>query len=227
MYQDHKAHLTVHLNAIKDPQILKILGQSPQAQSLQAAMQAHVNEHLGFEYRKQIEQQLGMNLPPQEDASGEEVNMDPDVEARLAPLLAEAAQRVLQQNQAQAAQQQAQQQAQDPIIQMQQQELQIKAQEQQRKAAKDQADIQIRQEQIATERQRIAAQTQTEMVKTVAGIEAKKQSAKMEMGLDVLKHMSNQAHGHQTQNKQLYAQGLQSAHALAKNENKPVKKENK
>ena len=227
MYQDHKAHLTVHLNAIKDPQILKILGQSPQAQSLQAAMQAHVNEHLGFEYRKQIEQQLGMNLPPQEDASGEEINMDPDVEARLAPLLAEAAQRVLQQNQAQAAQQQAQQQAQDPIIQMQQQELQIKAQEQQRKAAKDQADIQIRQEQIATERQRIAAQTQTEMVKTVAGIEAKKQSAKMEMGLDVLKHMSNQSHEHQTQNKQLYAQGLQSAHALAKNENKPVKKENK
>jgi hypothetical protein len=110
---------------------------------------------------------------------------------------------------------------------MQQQELQIKAQEQQRKAAKDQADIQIRQEQIATERQRIAAQTQTEMVKTVAGIEAKKQSAKMEMGLDVLKHMSNQSHEHQTQNKQLYAQGLQSAHALAKNENKPVKKENK
>lgn len=227
MYQDHKAHLTVHLNAIKDPQILKILGQSPQAQSLQAAMQAHVNEHLGFEYRKQIEQQLGMNLPPQEDASGEEINMDPEVEARLAPLLAEAAQRVLQQNQAQAAQQQAQQQAQDPIIQMQQQELQIKAQEQQRKAAKDQADIQIRQEQIATERQRIAAQTQTEMVKTVAGIEAKKQSAKMEMGLDVLKHMSNQSHEHQTQNKQLYAQGLQSAHALANNQNKPVKKENK
>ena len=227
MYQDHKAHLTVHLNAIKDPEILKILGQSPQAQSLQAAMQAHVNEHLGFEYRKQIEQQLGMNLPPQEDASGEEINMDPEVEARLAPLLAEAAQRVLQQNQAQAAQQQAQQQAQDPIIQMQQQELQIKAQEQQRKAAKDQADVMLRKEQIATERQRIAAQTQTEMVKTVAGIEAKKQSAKMEMGLDVLKHMSNQTHEHQTQNKQLYAQGLQSAHALAKNENKPVKKENK
>lgn len=227
MYQDHKAHLTVHLNAIKDPEILKILGQSPQAQSLQAAMQAHVNEHLGFEYRKQIEQQLGMNLPPQEDASGEEINMDPEVEARLAPLLAEAAQRVLQQNQAQAAQQQAQQQAQDPLVQMQQQELQIKAQEQQRKAAKDQADIAIRKEQIATERQRIAAQTQTEMVKTVAGIEAKKQSAKMEMGLDVLKHMSNQSHEHQTQNKQLFAQGLQSAHALAKPENKPVKKENK
>ena len=227
MYQDHKAHLTVHLNAIKDPEILKILGQSPQAQSLQAAMQAHVNEHLGFEYRKQIEQQLGMNLPPQEDASGEEINMDPEVEARLAPLLAEAAQRVLQQNQAQAAQQQAQQQAQDPIIQMQQQELQIKAQEQQRKAAKDQADVMLRKEQIATERQRIAAQTQTEMVKTVVGIEAKKQSEKMSMGLDVLKHMSNQSHEHQTQNKQLYAQGLQSAHALAKPENKPVKKGNK
>ena len=215
LYQDHQAHLMVHMNAMKDPKILQVLGQSPQAQMLQGAMQAHINEHLGFEYRKQIEQQLGMNLPPQTDDSGEEVNMDPEVEARLSPLLAEAAQRLLQQNQAQAAQQQAQKQTQDPLIQMQQQELQIKAQELQRKVAKDQSDAGLKKEQIATERQRIAAQTQSEMVKTVMDIEAKKKSEKMKMGVDVLTHLSDQTHQHQTQNKQLYAQGLQAAHQNA------------
>jgi hypothetical protein len=156
-----------------------------------------------------------MNLPPQTDESGEETNMSPDVEARLAPLLAEAAKRLLQQNQAQAAQQQAQKQAQDPLIQMQQQELQIKAQELQRKVAKDQTDAGLKKEQIATERQRIAAQTQTEMVKSVMDLEAKKKSEKMKMGLDVLTHLSDQSHQHQTQNKQLYAQGLQAAHQNA------------
>jgi hypothetical protein len=215
LYQDHQAHLMVHMNAMKDPKILQVLGQSPQAQVLQGAMQAHINEHLGFEYRKQIEQQLGMNLPPQTDESGEETNMSPDVEARLAPLLAEAAKRLLQQNQAQVAQQKAQQQAQDPILQMQQQELQIKAQELQRKVAKDQTDAGLKKEQIATERQRIAAQTQTEMVKSVMDLEAKKKSEKMKMGLDVLTHLSDQSHQHQTQNKQLYAQGLQAAHQNA------------
>jgi hypothetical protein len=213
----------VHMNAMKDPKILQVLGQSPQAQVLQGAMQAHINEHLGFEYRKQIEQQLGMNLPAQTDESGEEANMSPDVEARLAPLLAEAAQRLLQQNQAQAAQQQAQKQAQDPLIQIQQQELQIKAQELQRKVAKDQTDAGLKKEQIATERQRIAAQTQTEMVKNVMDLETKKKSEKMKMGLDVLTHLSDQSHQHQTQNKQLYAQGLQAAHQNAQQNEKGKK----
>ena len=128
--------------------IQELLAQNQMAPQLQQAMQAHINEHLGFEYRKQIELQLGMSLPPQTDESGEEVRMDPEVEARLAPLLAQAAQRLLQQNQAQAQQQQAQQQAQDPIIQMQQQELQLKAQEVQTKAQKVQGDLQIKQAEL-------------------------------------------------------------------------------
>lgn len=161
-YQDHQAHIIVHMSAMQDPKIMSILGQSPQAPQLQAAMQSHINEHLGFAYRVEIEKQLGMNLPPQLDESGEQAHMEPEVEARLAPLLAQAAQQMLQAHQAEAAQQQAQQQAQDPVIQMQQQELQLKMAEQQRKAAKDQADAALRAQQLQIEQARIAQQAATE-----------------------------------------------------------------
>jgi hypothetical protein len=164
-YQDHKAHITIHMSAMQDPKIMQLLQGNPMAQQMQASMMNHINEHLGMEYRKQIELQLGFNLPPQEDESGEEINMNPEVEARLAPMLAQAAQRLLQQNQAEVAQQQAQQAQQDPIVQMQQQELQIKMAEQQRKAAKDQMDAQLRQQQQQIETGRIMAQTELEREK--------------------------------------------------------------
>jgi hypothetical protein len=186
-YQNHEAHILVHMNAMKDPKILQVLGQSPQAPALQAAMQAHINEHLGFGYRVEIEKQLGMNLPPQTDEAGEDIYMDPEVEARLAPLLAQAAQQLLQMNQSQAQQQQAAQQAKDPLIQMQQQELQLKAQEQQRKAAKDQADNQLRASQQQIERERIMSQqqiaekqAQITAAQKVAQIEVEKQRNKID-----------------------------------------------
>ena len=143
-YQDHQAHITVHMAALQDPKIAQLIGQNPQAQALHGAFMAHINEHLGFAYRIGIEQQLGVNLPPQTDESGEDINMDPELEAKLAPLLAQAAAQLLEKNKSEMAQRQAQQQAQDPIVQMQQQELQIKAQEQQRKAQKDQVDAQLK-----------------------------------------------------------------------------------
>lgn len=199
MYQDHQAHITVHMSAMQDPKILALLQNNPMAQQLQASMMAHINEHLGFEYRKQIEQQLGQALPPQQDEAGEDVNMDPRVEAQLAPMLAQAAQRLLQQNQAQVQQQQAQQQMQDPLVQMQMQELQIKAQEQQRKAAKDQVDAQIRAAQMQLERERVAAQIQTENQKLqIDAIKASstathdRQKLMSELSLDVLKHLDKQ-----------------------------------
>lgn len=160
-YQNHQAHIQVHMSAMHDPKIMQLLQQNPQAPQMQAAMMAHINEHLGFEYRVQIEQQLGFTLPPQKDQSGEDMNMDPEVESRLAPLLAQASQRLVQKNSAEMQQQKAAQQQQDPIIQMQQQEIQIKMQEQQRKAAKDQADAQLKASQQQIERDRIAAQQQT------------------------------------------------------------------
>ena len=202
-YQDHTSHITVHMSAMKDPKILQLLQGNPMAQQLQSAMMAHINEHLGFQYRVEIEKQLGISLPAQKDESGDDINMDPEVEARLAPLLAQASQRLLQQNQAQAAQQQAQQQAQDPLVQMQQKELQIKQAEQQRKSQKDQTDAQLKMEQIKVERARIAAQTAMEAAKSQSQKDSAETIEKMKMGIEMVKHISEKGKAHELQNKQL------------------------
>jgi hypothetical protein len=202
--QDHKAHIVVHMAAMQDPKIQALLQQNPMAQAMQSAMMSHINEHLGFEYRKQIEETLGMQLPAQTDESGEEVQMSPEVEARLSPMLAQAAQQLLQKNQQEAQQAQAQQQAQDPIVQMQMQELQLKAQENQRKAAKDQADNAIKAAQLQVERDRIQTQQSTDdkrikldAVKMAAQMQEDKQRHMMDMGVDVLKQLSNKSHEEQ------------------------------
>jgi hypothetical protein len=122
-YQDHESHIKVHMAATQDPVIMQLIGQNPKAPMIQAAMMAHIAEHVGYAYKQKIEQQLGMPLPPDDE------KLPPEIEIQLSAMMAQAAQQVLQQNQAQAAQQQAQQQAQDPIVQMQQQELQLKQQE--------------------------------------------------------------------------------------------------
>jgi hypothetical protein len=230
MYQDHQSHIMVHMSAMQDPKIMSLLQNNPAAQQLQAAMMAHVNEHLGFEYRKQIELQLGMSLPPQKDESGEDINMDPEVEARLAPLLAQASQRLLAGNMQQQAQQQAAQQAQDPLVQLQQQELQIKQGDLQRKVAKDQADVQIKQEQLQLEAQR----QKVDAIKAVTQMQNDKQAHMIDKGVDVLKHLSDKQHGksgqerdHEHQGKQQernhLSQGLQAV--LNKNRETPVTKE--
>jgi hypothetical protein len=159
--QDHNAHIAVHMAMMQDPKIMGTLQGNPLLPQIQATVMSHVAEHLGFQYRKDVEVQLGMQMPPQEDDDGEDMKQDPEVEAALSPLLAQAATQLLQQNQAGAAQQKAQQQAQDPLIQMQMQELQLKAQEIQNKAQRDQAEIQVKMQQIQVDRERIAAQSAT------------------------------------------------------------------
>jgi len=196
-YQNHQAHIQVHMSAMHDPKIMQLLQNNPMAPQLQAAMMAHVNEHLGFEYRIQIEQQLGMTLPPQKDESGEDIPMDPQVESRLAPLLAQASQQLLQKNQSEIAQQKVQQQQQDPIIQMQQQELAIKQAEQKRKADKDAADIALKKSQQDIERKRIGAQTAMETLKTKANMDKEK----LQMGMELVHKISDQHHEHAKQSK--------------------------
>jgi hypothetical protein len=190
-YQNHEAHIIVHTSAMQDPKVVAIVGQSPQAQALQAAMQAHIAEHLGFGYRVEIEKQLGMNLPPQLDDNGEEAFMDPEVEARLAPLLAQAAQRLLQTNQAAAAQQQAQQQAQDPMVQLQQAEMQLKKAEIDRKVAKDNFDAQAKMQSIDIERKRVEQQGTLDSIRIGAkatqdknALDAKQKAEGLRMGID-------------------------------------------
>lgn len=143
LIQDQEAHLAVHMTAMRDPKLAQVMGQNPQAQAIMAAAQAHVMEHVAFQYRKEIEKMLGAALPPMKDEDKDEEDvreLPPEIEAQLAQLVAQAAGKLLQKNTAEAQQQQAQQQAQDPLIQMQQQELKIKESEVQRKAAKDKMD---------------------------------------------------------------------------------------
>jgi hypothetical protein len=164
IYQDHAAHITVHMNMLQDPVTAQILGQNPKAQSISAAFMAHIMEHFGFQYRKNIEEKIGVPYP------GPNEEMPEDMEVEISRLAAAGAQKLLQSNQAMMAQQQAQQAAQDPVVQMQQQELQIKMAEVQRKAQKDQADVQLRTQQQQIEQQRISTQAEIEGAKLGAQI---------------------------------------------------------
>jgi hypothetical protein len=195
LYQDHKAHIAVHMAMAQDPRIQQMLGQSPQlAQQLMAVGSAHVAEHLGMEMRKQIEQAMGQTLPPfNEDA--DEVDMSPEMEVQVSQMAAQASQQLLQQAQQQAQQKKNQQMQEDPLIQLQQQELQLKAQENQRRAAKDQSDAMLKQAQLQIERERINAQQETEGVKIAMKAQADKQQrdhtheqAGFTTGMDMQKH---------------------------------------
>ena len=138
IHQDHDAHIATHTAFMQDPMVAQMIGQNPQAQQIMASLQAHIAEHLGFNYRKQIEERLGVPLPPPDE------ELPNDIEVELARLVADAGKQLTQAHQQQAAQQQAQQQAQDPILQLRAQEAATKQAEVQRKAQKDAADLQIR-----------------------------------------------------------------------------------
>ena len=162
MYQDHEAHIKVHMSASQDPLMQQMIGQNPKAQQIMGAYQAHLMEHIGYAYRAKIETALGTDLP----MPGE--HMDPTVEVQLSKLIAQAAPIVLQQSMSQAQQQEAQaaaqQTQQDPVIQMQQQELQLRSQELQMKAQAQQQEMQLKaqesQQKMAFEQQKMALEQQ-------------------------------------------------------------------
>jgi len=193
LYQDHQAHITVHQAAMQDPKIAQLVGQNPQAQALQSAMLAHINEHLAYEYRKQMEQQMGIDLPfhpDDDDAQG----IPAEMEVRVSQLAAQAAQVLLQRNQTEIAAQQAQQAAQDPIIQMQQQEMAIKQKEADIKEKQLQVEAAAKADQLSIERERIASQERIAGLNAGIKVEGEKMqlSAKQQlegarMGIDVAK----------------------------------------
>ena len=200
-YQDHQSHIAVHSMALQDPKIQQTLAQNPNVQTMMAAMQAHIAEHLGFEYRKQMEQQMGMQLPNYEE--DEDIIIPKEMENQIAQMAAQASQQLLQQHQQEAQQQQIQQQMQDPVIQMQMQELAIKQAEQKRKTDKDAADAMLKAEQINVEKERIESQ------KEIAG-------ATMAM-----KHMADKKRLDAEQEREGFRQGVQ---LLQKQTNRPSKK---
>jgi len=194
LFQNHQAHIQVHQSMMQDPMIMAIIGQNPQANQIMAALQAHMGEHAGYMYRQQVEEQLGMAMPPEDE------KMTPQLETALSGMLAQAAQQVAQQHQAMAAQQQAQQQAQDPVLQMQQQELQIAQQEVQIKAQKAQMEAQIAQAKLALEQQKIAGDQQLgaykagiDMAKHKNQIDTQEKQAALNTIVDVAKHRNQTA----------------------------------
>ena len=188
--QDHEAHIAVHMAAMQDPKIQQIVGQSPMAQQMQAAMMAHINEHVAFEYRKQIEDQLGLPMPTEE----ENKTLPPEIAAQVAQLAAKASARLLQRDQAEASQQQAQQQQQDPVLQMQMQELQLKMKKLELDEKKLAADAAAKADQLEIERERLRSQERIAGMQIGAKVEgdkrnlsAKQQAEGVRMGIDIAK----------------------------------------
>jgi hypothetical protein len=201
--QDHEAHIAAHQAFMQDPMVAQTIGQNPQAQQIMAALHAHIAEHTGFRYRKQMEEKLGATLPPPNEALPEEI------EVHLSKLISEGGKQLTQQHQQEAAQKQAQQQQQDPLVQMQQAELQVKQQEVQRKAQKDQADIQLKQAELQRKTQKDQAdvaidQQQLEIERQELEIDAQKAGAKLaadrrtantKLDLDLMKEVKNNPKG--------------------------------
>ncbi len=177
LYQDHEAHIQVHMAAMQDPKILQLVGQSPQASMIQAAAMAHISEHIGFQYRREIEKQLGVELPPPDAPLPE------DVEVALSKLVADAAGKLLKNSQAEAQQKEIQQKMQDPVVMAQMQDAQNKQAEIQRKMAKDQADQLGRQQQQQIEIERIKSQERIAGMN--AGIKGTAMQQEMEQDLDL------------------------------------------
>ena len=207
IYQDHDAHIAVHTSMMQDPIVMGQIGQNPMAQQMQAAIMAHVAEHIAFQYRSKIEQRLGVTLPKPD------IEMSEDIEVQLSKLVAQAAAQLLQIDKNQAAQQQAQQQMQDPVMQMQQAELQIKQQDAQTKAQKVQGELAIKQAELQLKAQdmasrqgedpAMAAQRQQQEI----AMEAMKHQAEMKRAQE--EHQQSLVHNQQSQDLQAKQQLLQ------------------
>ena len=169
-YQDHEAHIKIHMAAMNDPKIKMVIGQNPQASMMLQAMQAHITEHVGMEYKRQMEEAMGIQIPYNDD--NDENHMSREMEMQISRMAVPVAQQLLNQNKTEIAAQQAQQAAQDPVIQMQMKELQLKAQEIGIKEKKMAMDAAAKADQLEIEKQRIAAQ------KEIAGMQVGAKTAK-------------------------------------------------
>jgi len=211
--QNHQAHIGVHMAAIQDPKIQQMMQNNPQAQAIMASAMAHINEHVAFEYRLQIEQQMGMSLPPMEKKDEDHPPVPAEMADMIAMRAAQASQQLLGQHQQEAAAAAAQQKAQDPIVQMQQQELQIKMQELQLKQQKQQIDAVAKADQLEIEKARIEAQKEIAAMQVAANSAAQKDKAQRQqetegtrMGIDAAKHRAQLAMQARQQEQQRAAQ---------------------
>ena len=210
--QNHQAHIAVHQAAMQDPKIQQLMQMNPQAPAIMAAAMAHMNEHIAFEYRKQVEMEMGLPLPTKEQNK----EVTPELADRIAMMAAQASQKLLQQNQQEAKQQAAQQQQQDPVVQMQQQELQIKQQELRLKEQKQNAEAHAKAAQLTVEQARIEAQKEIARMQIAANsATARDRVAKQQetdtarLRVDISKHQSQLAQQQRQQAQQRMQQQQQ------------------
>lgn len=200
IYQDHEAHMAAHQAFMQDPSIAAQVGQNPMGQQIMAALQAHIAEHMAFEYRKQIEERLGAPLPaPDED-------LPEEIEIQLSRLVADAGKQVTQINSQEAAAQQAQQQQQDPLFQLQQMEAQTKVEEVKRKAEKDRVDAVLEAQKLALEKEKLQLSAQKDNVRLDAEQKRAADQTKMELlkviNQDMMQEKQQQAQQQQMQQQQ-------------------------
>jgi hypothetical protein len=181
--QNHQAHIQAHMAAMQNPKIQQLLQMNPAAQAIAAAAMAHINEHLAFQYRVEVEQMLGVPLPPMQEKGEEQQQIPPEIADQVAIMAAQATQQLLQRDQQAMAQQQAQQQMQDPVVQMQMQELQLKMKDLELKAQKQATDAAAKADQIRVEESRIAAQKEIAAMQVAANAAAAKD--KLHKGMEL------------------------------------------
>ena len=178
IYQDHEAHIQTHMALIEDPKIQGMLEQSPNAEMMQGAMASHISEHLAFQYRREIEKELGVPLPPPDE------QLPDDIEYRLSQLVAPAAAQLLGKDQKEAEMEKQQEEAEDPILQLQRQELEIKQLEAQAKAQAEMAKINLDMQKMASkdqlDREKMSLQERIERAKLGAKIASENSKEELE-----------------------------------------------
>ena len=162
-YQDHEAHIKTHLNFLQDPTIKQMVGQSPNASTIFGAIQAHIAEHIAYQYRVEIEKMMGVPLPPEDE------DLPDDVEVELSRVVQLASDKLLQKSTAEAQAKKNQQAAQDPVVQMQQAEMQLKQAKFQHDKAMDEAELQLKTQEALAKDQR-----ENKRIDTQAEIEAQR-----------------------------------------------------
>ena len=228
MYQDHEAHIRVHMSLGQDPKIAAMIGQNPQAQQITSTLQAHIMEHVGFQYRRDIEKQLGVALPPLPQDDNEEYDLSPEMEVQVAQVSAIAAERLLQKDVAEMQAQQNAQQAQDPLVQMQMMDLQIKQMEAQTKQMKAQMEAQAKAEELRLKEQQniiTASAKEDELRLREAEISGRQQLEAARLGADIEKHKAQETNRQQLEGTKLGVEIAKAKDAASQRQTPPPRKE--
>tara|TARA_R110002124_G_scaffold32644_2_gene109156 strand:- start:7 stop:846 length:840 start_codon:yes stop_codon:yes gene_type:complete len=177
-YQDHEAHIQIHMNAIQDPKIQQLVSQSPLASTIQSSMAAHIQEHLGFKYRLEIEKELGVELPRESEVLPEEV------EVKLSRLVAEASDRLFRKDVMEEQMRENQEKLTDPVFLLQKEELELEKADLERKSQTDTARMvtKMKEAQMRQETELLRMKSQERMEGARLGVQIAQESLASQQG---------------------------------------------